>query len=190
MVVNMESPEIKKDSKIFQTRYKWVSATMPTNPNNLQFSPKYSRTYAKLGNELIYPQSSLRMVYEEVDKNAETARIDYCQYLLSTPMNYTLTPFAEHSESFSHDQINWYFPKDRLTPKHVWWHSRPKRRVKPFTKSNMVYSPSISVSNSNHPHSNLRLRKSQVQLETTPILIGSKDKLAYCSRPTYAEWHQ
>ena len=35
-------------------------------------------------------------------------RVDYCQYLLSTPINYTLTHFADHSETFSHDQINRY----------------------------------------------------------------------------------
>ena len=35
-------------------------------------------------------------------------RLHYCQYLLSTPINSTLTHFAEHSESFSHDQINRY----------------------------------------------------------------------------------
>ena len=34
--------------------------------------------------------------------------VDYCQYLLSTPINYTLTHFADHSETFSHDQINRY----------------------------------------------------------------------------------
>ena len=35
-------------------------------------------------------------------------RLDYCQYLLSTPINYTLTHFADHCEAFSHDQINRY----------------------------------------------------------------------------------
>ncbi len=33
-------------------------------------------------------------------------RLDYCQYLLTTPVNYTLTHFADHCERFSHDQIN------------------------------------------------------------------------------------
>ncbi len=49
-------------------------------------------------------------------------RVDYCQYLLSTPINYKLTHFADPSESFSHDQINRYLAKDRLTPKQVWEH--------------------------------------------------------------------
>ena len=52
-------------------------------------------------------------------------RLDYCQYLLSTPINYTLTHFADHCESFSHDQINRYLANDRLTPRHVWEHVKP-----------------------------------------------------------------
>ena len=47
-------------------------------------------------------------------------RVDYCQYLLSTPINYTLTHFGEHSENFSHDQINRYLANARLTPRIVW----------------------------------------------------------------------
>ena len=49
-------------------------------------------------------------------------RLDYCQYLLSTPINYTLTHFADHSETFSHDQINRYLAGDRLTPGMLWEH--------------------------------------------------------------------
>ena len=49
-------------------------------------------------------------------------RLDYCQYLLSTPINYTLTHFADHCERFSHDQINRYLAGDRLSPRTVWEH--------------------------------------------------------------------
>ena len=56
---------------------------------------------------------------------SKPTRVDYCQYLLSTPLNYTLTHFADHSESFSHDQINRYLAKDRLTPRQVWEHVEP-----------------------------------------------------------------
>ena len=48
-------------------------------------------------------------------------RLDYCQYLLSTPINY----FADHSHRFSHDQINRYLANDRLRPRHVWEHVKP-----------------------------------------------------------------
>ena len=40
--------------------------------------------------------------------------------LLSTPINYTLTHFADHCEQFSHDKINRYLAGDRLRPRHVW----------------------------------------------------------------------
>ena len=49
-------------------------------------------------------------------------RLDYCQYLLSTPINYTLTHFADHCENFSHDQINRYLAGDHLTPRMLWEH--------------------------------------------------------------------
>ena len=49
-------------------------------------------------------------------------RLDYCQYLLSTPINYTLTHFADHSENFSHDQMNRYLAGDHLTPRMLWEH--------------------------------------------------------------------
>ena len=49
-------------------------------------------------------------------------RLDYCRYLLSTPINYTLTHFAEHCESLSHDQLNRYLAGDRLMPRMLWEH--------------------------------------------------------------------
>ena len=47
-------------------------------------------------------------------------RLDYCQYLLSTQINYTLTNFAEHSAHFSHDAINRYLAGEQITPRLVW----------------------------------------------------------------------
>ena len=47
-------------------------------------------------------------------------RLDYCQYLLVSQINYTLTNFAQHSERFSHDQINRYLAGEKLTPRLVW----------------------------------------------------------------------
>ncbi len=49
-------------------------------------------------------------------------RLDYCQYLLSTPIHYTLTHFADPCERFSHDQINRYLAGDRLRPRTIWEH--------------------------------------------------------------------
>ena len=51
---------------------------------------------------------------------AQPTRSDYCPYLLSSPINYTLTHFADHSEEFSHDMINRYLAGDRVSPRLIW----------------------------------------------------------------------
>ena len=43
--------------------------------------------------------------------------MDYCQYLLSSQINYTLTNIANHLKSFSHDTINRYLKGEKLTPR-------------------------------------------------------------------------
>lgn len=47
-------------------------------------------------------------------------RLDYCQYLLVSQINYTLTNFADHCEQFSHDAINRYLHGERITPRLLW----------------------------------------------------------------------
>lgn len=52
--------------------------------------------------------------------NTRPTRLDYCQYLVSGRINYTLTNFADHCSKFSHDQLNRYLRDDKLTPRVVW----------------------------------------------------------------------
>jgi hypothetical protein len=52
--------------------------------------------------------------------NEPVTRLDYCQYLLVSQINYTLTNFADHTEQFSHDAINRYLRGERITPRLVW----------------------------------------------------------------------
>jgi hypothetical protein len=47
-------------------------------------------------------------------------RLDYCQYLLVSQINYTLTNFADHCEQFSHDAINRFLRSEKMTPRLVW----------------------------------------------------------------------
>jgi len=47
-------------------------------------------------------------------------KLNYCQYLLSSQINYTLTNLADHLESMSHDQINRYLRREKLTPRFLW----------------------------------------------------------------------
>jgi hypothetical protein len=52
-------------------------------------------------------------------------KINYCQYLLSSQINYTLTNLAEHLESISHDKINRYLRGEKLTPRLLWENVQP-----------------------------------------------------------------
>lgn len=47
-------------------------------------------------------------------------KLDYCQYLLSSPINYTLTNLANHLDGVSHDRINRYLRGEKLTPRLLW----------------------------------------------------------------------
>jgi len=47
-------------------------------------------------------------------------RLDYCQFLLSSQINYTLTYFADHVKKWSHDVINRYLKGEHITPRLVW----------------------------------------------------------------------
>jgi hypothetical protein len=51
---------------------------------------------------------------------AKVTRLDYCQYLLVSQLNYTLTNFADHCTQFSHDAINRYVRGEKITPRLVW----------------------------------------------------------------------
>ena len=55
----------------------------------------------------------------------QPTRLDYCQYLLSSSINYTLTHFVEHSQRFSHDMINRYLAGERIPPRLVWENVQP-----------------------------------------------------------------
>lgn len=47
-------------------------------------------------------------------------RLDYCQFLLVTQTNYTLTYFADHTERFSHDAVKRYLEGEKITARMVW----------------------------------------------------------------------
>jgi hypothetical protein len=59
-----------------------------------------------------------------MDTRTRPTRLDYCQYLLSSQINYTLTNWAEHSAQFSHDQLNRHLCHDKMTPRLVWEQTR------------------------------------------------------------------
>ena len=68
-------------------------------------------------------------------------RLDYCQYLLSSQINYTLTNFADHTDKFSHDTINRYLAGEKITPHLVW--ENVKGQVKQTPKGYIVFDDTI-----------------------------------------------
>jgi hypothetical protein len=52
-------------------------------------------------------------------------KLNYCQYLLSSSINYTLTNWADHVETISPDLINRYLRKEKVTPKLLWENVAP-----------------------------------------------------------------
>jgi hypothetical protein len=84
--------------------------------------------------------------------NTRPTRLDYCQYLVSSQINYTLTNFADHSLKFSHDQLNRYLRDDKLTPRLVWEQTRGQLITSPSgylifddTVADKNYSRSIEL---------------------------------------------
>jgi hypothetical protein len=71
----------------------------------------------------------------------EVTRLEYCQYLLSTQINYTLTHFAEHSEQFSHDAVNRYLAGERITPRLVW--EQVKGQVAPSAEGYLLFDDTV-----------------------------------------------
>lgn len=50
--------------------------------------------------------------------------LDYCQYLLSSPKNYTLTNLADHKVTVSHDTINKFLRKKEISSEIIWHNVR------------------------------------------------------------------
>lgn len=51
---------------------------------------------------------------------SSVTRLDYCQFLLVSQTNYTLTYFADHRPGFSHDAVKRYLEEEKLTARMVW----------------------------------------------------------------------
>ena len=75
-------------------------------------------------------------------------RLDYCQYLLSSQVNYTLTNYADHHEHFSHDAINRYLRGERLTSRMIWENVKPLLEI----SENGVIIFDDSVLDKNYSH--------------------------------------
>jgi hypothetical protein len=77
--------------------------------------------------------------------NPRPTRLDYCQYLVSSQINDTLTNFADHSLKFSHDQLNRYLRDDKLTPRLVW--EQTKGQIIASPKGYLLFDDTVADKN-------------------------------------------
>lgn len=75
-------------------------------------------------------------------------RLDYCQYLLVAQTNYTLTNYADHHNFFSHDALNRYLRRDKLTARLVWENVRDQVALSP--SGYIVFDDTILDKNTSH----------------------------------------
>jgi len=54
----------------------------------------------------------------------KTTRQIYCQYLLSSQINYTCTNLADHVDNLEHNSVYRYLKNERLTPRLIWEKAR------------------------------------------------------------------
>jgi hypothetical protein len=72
-------------------------------------------------------------------------RLDYCQFLLSSQINYSLTHLADHAKKWSHDTINSYLKGEKFTPRLVW--EKVKDRVIPSDGGYVVFDDTVADKN-------------------------------------------
>lgn len=75
-------------------------------------------------------------------------RLDYCQYLVSSQINYTLTNLADHSEQFSHDRINRFLREDRVQPSALW--EEVGGDVTPSPQGYLLFDDTVADKNYSH----------------------------------------
>lgn len=84
------------------------------------------------------------------------SKLDYCQFLLSSPVNHTLTYLAEHAPQWSHDTINRYLREAELTPALLWENVREVMDV--GTGGYLLFDDSV-LDKSFGPHIEMRKRQ-------------------------------
>lgn len=68
-------------------------------------------------------------------------RLDYCQFLVSAQINYSLTHLAEHAKKWSHDTINRYLKGEKITPRLVW--EKVEAQIEPSDKGYLLFDDTV-----------------------------------------------
>ena len=69
------------------------------------------------------------------------SRLDYCQFLVSSQINYSLTYFAEHAKKWNHDTINRYLKGEKITPRLVW--EKVQGQIEPSPKGYVIFDDTV-----------------------------------------------
>ena len=67
--------------------------------------------------------------------------LDYCQYLLTSPKNYTLTNLADHLTKISHDTINRLLKKDEINPDIIW--ENAQKTIQIDEKAEVIFDDTV-----------------------------------------------
>ena len=100
-------------------------------------------------------------------RKERVTRLDYCQYLLVSQINYTLTNYAEHTDKFSHDMANRYLAGDFIRPRLVWEHVRTQ--IIPTPSGFLVFDDTVIDKNSSR---RMELVRRQYSGNTHSIIKG------------------
>ncbi len=68
-------------------------------------------------------------------------KLDYCQYLLSSLINHTVTNLADHLDGISHDRINRYLRGEKLSPRLLW--DNVKTFVQPCENAYLIFDDTV-----------------------------------------------
>ncbi|NES67510.1 MAG: hypothetical protein F6K24_20845 [Okeania sp. SIO2D1] len=74
--------------------------------------------------------------------------IDYCQYLLNSHRNYTITNLANHLKNVSHDSINRYLRIENFDSQDLW--INVKKEIITNTEGYLIFDDTVL----NKKHSN------------------------------------
>jgi hypothetical protein len=111
-------------------------------------------------------------------------KLDYCQYLLSSQVNYTLTNLAEHLKSFSRDTINRYLKGEKLSPPLLW--ERTRSLLEPDSEAYLILTILCSIRASGRRSklcvsSGAATKRAWSAAKETMLLIdGMKKTFSYC----------
>jgi len=83
-----------------------------------------------------------------IPKKERVTRLEYCQYLLASQINYALTNYADHTEKFSHNMANRYLAGDEIRPLLIW--ENVKSEVCPTLHEFLVFDNTVIDKNFSH----------------------------------------